>query len=914
MQSKFMECIEKTRDELYAEIERLKSRIQGLTLCEGAIAWEYDKSLVDEIFDTSPVGLALVKDQKIVWMNEAGRQTLGHVREEDPIGRTLESMFASEEELSSILMNFSDKTSGELTTSAQLMREGGSIFHARIKFRVRSDKHSRADAIIAFSEIVQCAEEALRATEERDRILVSESLVGTYIHQDGAFVYLNDYLPRILGWEKEEMLGRNFWDFVHPEDRELVKERGLARSLGFPVPPHYVFKVICKNRETRWLELYATSVTYRGRPASMGNVLDITKRKEAEAALRHSEEKYRMMFEHSPLGIFHFDQNAVITACNENFVNILGSSKEKLVGLKLLADLKDPLMVESVRKTIKYESAYYEGYYRSVTSGKKVPVQCHFAGISDENGAFIGGIGIVEDITDRKKYEQTLAAEKERLEVTLRSIGDGVITTDTEGRIVLMNRVAEGLTGWLQFQAQGKRLGEVFTIVNERTRELFDDPVKKVLETGKIVGLENHAVLIAKDKTERLVEDSGAPICDAGGNILGVVLVFRDVTEEQKIETELQKMEKLESIGILAGGIAHDFNNILTALAGNIALAKMHMHASDNPFKKLTEAEKAITRARDLTQQLLTFSKGGAPIKASACIADIVKDSCAFALMGSKVKSELHLQDGLWTVEVDKGQISQVINNLIINANQAMPMGGTITVRIENETLAEEIVSGLKPGRYVKILIQDQGIGIPEDHLNRIFDPYFTTKPEGSGLGLATSYSIVKKHDGLITVESEIEFGTTFSIYLPASEARKQRPQHYADSVHNTGKGRILIMDDEEAIRNLTREMLLLLGYDVVLAKDGAQAIKLYADMRDGHPFSAVIMDLTVPGGIGGCEALKVLKQIDPNIKAIVSSGYSNDPVMADYAGYGFCDVMAKPYTLNDLAETLQRVIGDRDC
>jgi PAS domain S-box-containing protein len=512
---------------------------------------------------------------------------------------------------------------------------------------------------------------------------------------------------------------------------------------------------------------------------------------------------------------------------------------------------------------------------------------------------------------ERQRTETLLETEKERLAVTLQSIGDGVITTDTDGRIVLMNRVAQNLTGWNEQAAFGKPLPEVFRIIHEKTREPSDNPVEKTLKTGDIVELANHTVLIAKDGAERIIADSGAPIRDKSNRLLGVVLVFRDVTEKQHLEDELIKSQKLESIGVLAGGIAHDFNNILTAILGNVALAKTHTQSGDKIHDLLSEAEKAFWRARDLTQQLLTFAKGGAPVKKAAALNDIIQDTTHFVLAGANVRAEFNLPPDLWSVEYDGGQISQVINNLVMNAVQAMPEGGVIRIDAENVVLLNAIVP-LPPGRYVKLSFKDQGVGIAPQHLAKVFDPYFTTKQKGSGLGLATTYSIIKRHGGYIAVESEVGIGSTFMVYLPASKEQLAGEDRKMEQTI-TGAGKILLMDDEEILRKVAAALLTRLGYDVRLARDGKEALELYRkEMQTEKPFAAVILDLTVPGSMGGEECLRRLKEIDPAVKAIVSSGYSNDPIMARFREYGFRGVVAKPYQLPELSQTLAKVVGDK--
>ena len=387
------------------------------------------------------------------------------------------------------------------------------------------------------------------------------------------------------------------------------------------------------------------------------------------------------------------------------------------------------------------------------------------------------------------------------------------------------------------------------------------------------------------------------------------LVIVRDITERKKQEEEFAKASKLESLSILAGGIAHDFNNLLAGIVGNVSLARSLVNPEDKVYTLLADLEKASLKAKNLTLQLLTFAKGGAPIKQTASIAGLIRDSATFALSGSNVKCDFSIAEDLWPVEVDAVQMTQVIHNLIINAKQAMPKGGTIQVSAENYTLSAENYPFIKGGKYIKIVIKDTGVGIPVNHIAKIFDPYFTTKIGGSGLGLATAYSIIKNHEGYITVESTVGVGTTFYIYLPAS--KKETPAaKVAEERLLSGKGKILIMDDEEIVRDVAGRMLTKLGYEVDFARNGAEAIALYKKSKDsGYPFDAVIMDLTIPGGMGGKEAIQKLLEIDPNVKAIVSSGYSDDAIMSDYKKYNFSGVITKPYRIEELSKTVHQVI-----
>ncbi len=517
---------------------------------------------------------------------------------------------------------------------------------------------------------------------------------------------------------------------------------------------------------------------------------------------------------------------------------------------------------------------------------------------------------IIHDITDLKIAEELLESEKERLTVTLRSIGEGVITTDIEGKVLLVNKAGEELTGWKQEEAAGKHISEIFDIITASTREKSSLPLDRVLRTGKKFSFPERIFLVSRDGRERLISESISPIFDRDNKIIGFVIVFRDITEKIELEEELFKARKLESVGVLASGIAHEFNNILTGVMGNISLAKMYVNSEEKPCEILSEAEKAAVRARALTYQLLTFAKAGYPIKTPASIAELLTQITNLVLSGSNVKPEFFIDKSLWPVEIDTGQISQVISNLMLNARQAMPEGGTVQVTAENIFAGKEHNVPLKPGKYVKIAIKDHGVGISKKNLERIFDPYFTTKKEGSGLGLSATYSLIKKHNGYITAESKVRAGTTFYIYLPACHKDVMSTERQKDNIV-TGKGKVLLLDDEDTVRSVTGKILHRLGYNVEFARNGMEAIEMYKKAKEnGIPFDSVIMDLTIPGGIGGKEAIQELVLFDPEIKAIVSSGYTTDSIVSDYRKYGFSAFIAKPYKLSELSEILHDVIN----
>lgn len=393
-----------------------------------------------------------------------------------------------------------------------------------------------------------------------------------------------------------------------------------------------------------------------------------------------------------------------------------------------------------------------------------------------------------------------------------------------------------------------------------------------------------------------------------------VISMIVDVTERKKVNEERQKIDKLESLGTLAGGIAHDFNNLLTGMLGNISLAKMYIDPKGGGLDLLEEAEKAALQATDLTQQLLTFSRGGAPVKKVITISQIINKSTTFTLHGSNVKPVFSIPNDLWTIEADQGQISQVICNIVKNSDEAMPEGGIIEIAARNVDVVRENSMLKGSGKYIEITVRDKGVGISQENKGRIFDPYFTTKENGNGLGLATCYSIIKNHDGYITMDSRLGSGSTFHIYLPACEEQISKKEAIESQSMFTSQAKILVMDDEESVRLILSRILQKAGYQVVVTPDGSEAIEQYIEARKaGEPFDVVIMDLTVPGGMGGKETMEKLSAIDPEVQGIVSSGYANDPIMADCKKYGFVAVAPKPYSATDIVRTVEDVVQHKN-
>jgi two-component system, cell cycle sensor histidine kinase and response regulator CckA len=491
---------------------------------------------------------------------------------------------------------------------------------------------------------------------------------------------------------------------------------------------------------------------------------------------------------------------------------------------------------------------------------------------------------------------------RHHFEVTLGTMSEGILEVATGGNILYSNAASLSLFGVPEEALLASHISGHF---HPGDRKRINELLGRASSTDNPVE-ENAPFRIG----DRLVKLKMIPVRD---DTYTITIILNDITEWERMQERLRQAHKMEAIGTLAGGIAHDFNNLLTVILGNISLVKTALEPGSKFFERLTAAERASLKAEDLTNRLLTFARGGKFAKRVTSIGQLIRDSATLAISGSSVKPEFHISENLWTVEADVGQMRQVIHNLVINAAESMPGGGVVTIAAENSAVSAASGLPIREGNYVKVSITDRGKGICEESLLRIFDPYFTTKEMGSrkgtGLGLAICYSIIRVHEGHIDTRSTEGVGTTIAFYIPASE-KKEISNRTEEINPITGSGRILLVDDDEVVRNTATEMLGHMGYDTVYVADGKEAVDLYQKSKDaGEGFDTVIMDLTIPGGMGGKEAISRLLEIDPMVKAIVSSGYSNDPIMTDFRKYGFQDVIRKPYRIREMSEVIHRVL-----
>ncbi len=814
------------------------------------------------------------------------------------------------------------------------------------------------------------AEKALQESEEKYRLIFDYTPIGLLSFDDkGVILACNDNFVKIIGSSREKLVGLNM---LNLPDKNIVSsvKNALIGSTGFYED---VYHSVTADKITPVRAIFTPMNSGDGKIiGGVGIIEDITMRKNAENALRESEDRYRMI---SSLTTDYFFQvnigeNGGITLdmLSENFPKITGRSQNQVATPDLWDKIIHPDDIGKLKELMysvisKGNDAVLE--CRSILeSGDQRWVQVVAHPIkSKENGKTTAIIGGVKDITDRKNSEneiieknKDLASINEELESTneelaatneeLSSINEEfessneelistnmelekttnelkksketaerylniaaeiILSLDTNGDITLLNESGHKLLEYEKDELIGKNWFR--TCLPKEIQEEVYDVFKKIIneEIGNVIAYENN--VLTKNGNIKIVFWHNTLLKDEKGMNIGTLSSGEDITEKQNLLETAQKHHKIESLGVMAGGIAHDFNNLLGGIYGYIDLARSS--AKDPETKEYLDSTlNTMNRARGLTQQLLTFSKGGAPVRKIEPLIPFIQETVQFALSGSNVLCNFDIPENLWLCNFDKNQIGQVIDNLVINALQAMPMGGTIEVKAQNISFENKKHPILSDNYYVKITVKDFGIGIPPEILNRIFDPFFTTKVKGHGLGLATSYSIISRHEGIIDVESETGKWSAFHIYLPAVKEETSVKVKKKNSIQK-GSGTIIVMDDEESIRDVVESMLKALGYSVIITKDGNEVIDLIKEeYKAKRKISGIILDLTVPGGMGGKAAITEIRKIDKEVPVFVSSGYAEDPIMSSPVEYGFTDSLCKPFMISDLSDLLDKYLN----
>ena len=780
----------------------------------------------------------------------------------------------------------------------------------------------------------QVAEEALRESEAKYRRVSDNSPAVLYQFMmapggEVSFPYVSDVIVATMGVTPEEVMKdpSKLLGMVHPDDQKMFQEGIMkaAESLeSFPL----TFRCM-KDGEVIWIEA-------RGMPTPLadgcilwdGFLLDITERKRAEEALGESEERLAEsnqllagVLEHTHMMAVFLDprfnfiwvNRAYADTCKHETSFFPGKNhfdlyphEENQAIFQRVADTGEPFFVAA--KAFEFPDQPERGV--TYWDWSLIPIK-------DGTGKVTGLVFTLAEVTERIRAEEALRESEERFRTFIDFTYDWEYWLAPDGQFIYISPSCERITGYSPEEFMNAP--ELFEkIVHPDDHSMVVSHIRGEQNAEKLFPIDFR--IITRTGEERWINHVCQAVYGIDGTYLGRRGGNRDISKHKQMEEELLKAKKLESLGVLAGGIAHDFNNLMTSVVGNISLAKMEMKPGSEAFISLVEAQKASIQTKELTARLITFSKGGGPIKETVSIGNLVKDSVNSSLKGSDIDARFSIPEDISPVEVDEEQMKQVIRNIITNAQEAMAGQGTINVTHENVNIVEKDTLTLRKGKYVKISLKDQGPGIPEEDLIKIFDPYFSTKEmgtqKGMGLGLAISDSIIKQHDGLITVESEVDSGSTFHIYLPA--AKSQAPSAKPDEVqpqstidnYKSSIQRILVMDDEELVRDVTNGLLTHMGYKVEVAVDGVEAIEIYSKaMESEKPFDMVILDLTNKFGMGGVEAIKILLEIDPDVKAIVATGYSNDPIMSKFREHGFRGSLPKPFTLDQLRTVLSEVM-----
>ncbi|MEN8135614.1 MAG: PAS domain S-box protein [Thermodesulfobacteriota bacterium] len=745
--------------------------------------------------------------------------------------------------------------------------------------------------------------EVIKSFQFYKNIFMDLPIGMTVCDSSGQCVEANNSIGEIIGASREQVLTQNYNHIESWKESGLLDVALKASSKGVSTKKEISFTSTFGKQIN--VEVHFLPFSSEGSNYLLSIFIDLTELRKVESELDLAKEQLDYLLETNPAVIYKCDATGDFPATfiSENITNQLGyKSEDFLASPSFWANNIHPddkqRVFDELGELFK-ENKFTHEYRFKHKDGHYVWMLDQLSLVRDSDGNPKDILGCWIDISERRKTEKSLRESEERYRSLFENATDIIQVVRPDGQLLYVNPSWCSTLGYTEEEARNLK---VFDIIHPDCADKCELHFNKTMTEGTSGIID----VVFKNKDGRKVFMQGSSNCKySKGQPVYVHCIFRDVTERRLMEEELNKMQKLESLGILAGGIAHDFNNILTATIGNLSLARALAKPGEKIYKRIEQAEKASLRAKDLTQQLLTFSKGGEPIKVITSLNEVIMDSCQFVLRGSNVNCNFGLIDDLWLVEVDEGQISQVIHNLVINADQAMPDGGTIIVHAENVHINSKDEQPLNDGDYVLITVEDQGLGISEKHLKKIFDPYFSTKQKGHGLGLATAYSIIKKHSGLLTAESKLGEGSVFKLYLPASIERNIGKASAREEIH-LGKGSILLMDDEEHIREVAKEILDYLGYQVTTAVDGRQATEMYSKaLKENTPIDVVILDLTVPGGMGGKETLKKLIKIDPSVKAIVSSGYANDPIMANFKQYGFSGVVPKPYRIEDVSKAL---------
>jgi PAS domain S-box-containing protein len=888
-----------------------ENHTQSTALHEQFSESEYLRSIIQTTTDGF---LVVGQDRKIVDVNEAYCTMVGYSREE------LLSMHIEDLDAAETIENINLRIE-------KMVRDGAARFETRHYRKDRSVIYLEVSAscmrnydnrIISFCRDITERKNAEYKLQRNESSLKLAQQIGRFgnweldLHNN--VLYWSDQIYKIFEIDKELFRASydEFLDLIHPDDKITVNN-AYNESLRTKKPYKIEHRLLMKDGRIKYvMEDCETEFDGDGLAIiSRGTIRDITDRKEIELKLEESKENLELALAAANAGTWVWNIETNEMQWSDEFIRIFDFDTSVLPCLDSWKTRihKDDVQTAVIRLQNAIDNGtYLDSDYRIVLRNKSIRWIRSVGMATYKNGRPVRMGGLCIDNTERKNTEQQLLDSEIRFRALIENSADAISLVDSKGNVMYDSPSYSRIMGYTNAERMGRN---AFQLVHPDDRELLNGYFRKILELGGKSDLPPIRVL-HKDGTWHWIEGIANNLINVQ-SVNGIVVNFRDITERRRTEDALHNAQKLESLGILAGGIAHDFNNLLGGIYGCIDLAAETAKDRDT-LLYLKKAHTSIDRARSLTHQLLTFAKGGTPVKAPGNMITVVQETITFALSGSNVSATFQFPEFVSICEFDKNQISQVLDNVVINAIQAMPDGGKIDVCVENMFFDIQWHGSLPAGNYVRVSIRDYGVGISKENLPRIFDPFFTTKPKGYGLGLATCYSIIKRHDGYIDVESEERVGTIFHIYLPAFS-------EYADNddiegvVLHKGSGLFIIMDDEDIMADILRGMLSAFGYSVICTKNGLEVLSAYNDeIHEGRRPVGMIVDLTIPGGMGGKETIAEIRKFDSEIIVFVASGYAEDPVMADPEKFGFTSSICKPFKKRDLAKLLNKYLpGDRD-
>jgi PAS domain S-box-containing protein len=908
------------------QVHQIELEMQNEELRHAQEVIEESRQKYTELYDFAPVGyFTLDKKGVVVDINLTGASQLG-IERGFIVGKPF-SLYIDSDYKSTFFLHREKvfKKGGRYSCELRLIRKDGSRFDARLD-SILSENQMCFTSVSNISNQKK-AESELLDSEEKYRAIYNGAWDGVVLvdYETGLIADCNPQFERQTGRELSKLREMKIWEIRPPakivtaKNKFLeIKKEGLggSKELDFQSPDGKIVPIDFVSRE----------IEIKGKKYLHSITRDITERKRAEEEMRESGVRFQELFNSMSSGaaVYMAKDNGndfIFVDFNRSAERIEDIKKEDVIGksvLKVFPGVKDFGLFDVLQRV--WKTGTPENLPVSIYKDKRISGWRENHVYKLPSGEIVA---VYDDVTERKRAEHDLEKYREHLEerveertAELSKIASRLKEAEAIGllghwELDLVTNILYWSDGiYSIFDLNPSEFGASYEAfldtIHPEDREFVDKSYTDAVKNRTTYDIVHR--LLMKDGSVKFVSEKCKTDYDEDGKPLRSVGTVQDITERKLMEEEMLKAQRHEALGVLAGGVAHDFNNTLTSIMNSLYITKMALKPGDEALRRLELAERSVRSAQSLTRQLSAFAVGGEPIKKALAIGGLIEDAALFALRGSNIKCKFDMAPDLWTVECEEGMISQAISNIVINADQAMPDGGTVNVKAENVTLGSKDRMPLDEGRYVKLSIKDNGLGIPEERLPKIFDPFFTTKDIGSGLGLASVYSVVNKHGGQVTVESKLGKGSTFHIYLPASDKQvfetiKEMEMPYS--------GRVLLMDDEALIVESVALGLKDLGFKVEYTYDGKKAIDLYKiAMNAGVPFDVIVLDLTVPGGMGGKETIKRLRKLNPDVKAILASGYASDPAMANYAEQGFVGAMLKPYDVGELSRMLDSIIA----